>query len=272
MINEKYTANWHSHTYRCKHATGDAVDYAEQAVAAGLGTLGFSEHMPTPDNRWLAVRLELGQMPDYRCAVELARARYPELKIFYGLECEFKPEWLSYYKDELMGHWQCEFLILGAHNFELRGRDVSIFSAEDCTEPGFLRAYTENIIAGIASGLFKMVAHPDAFGMAYDAWTEEHESAARDIAQAARAAGIPLEINTNGIRKPLKETPAGERWLYPWAPFWEVAAAEGAHAIINADAHNPGDVAAAIEPARRQAAASGIRVVMPPDLVPEHWV
>ena len=39
-------ANYHTHTYRCGHAEGNERDYAEQAVKAGLRTLGVSDHTP----------------------------------------------------------------------------------------------------------------------------------------------------------------------------------------------------------------------------------
>ena len=266
MYREKFIANWHSHTFRCKHASGDAIDYAKEAVAAGITTVGFSEHMPTPNNEWLAVRLELSQMPDYRSAVELVKETYPELKVFYGLECEYLPEWRNYYVEELMGRQECEYLIFGAHNFRFKGELVSAYSRNWLNEPGFVRAYADNVLAGIESGLFKMVAHPDLFGVPYDNWDANTIAATRDIVQAARDAKLPLEINTYGIRKPLKTTPEGERWLYPLVPFWEIAAEEGAHAIINSDAHRPQDMAAAIEPARELAEKSGIRLIMPLDL------
>ena len=29
--------NYHTHTYRCKHATGDVIDYAKAAIEAAGG-------------------------------------------------------------------------------------------------------------------------------------------------------------------------------------------------------------------------------------------
>ena len=39
-------ANYHTHTARCGHARGEDRDYAEAALRAGIGTLGFSDHTP----------------------------------------------------------------------------------------------------------------------------------------------------------------------------------------------------------------------------------
>jgi len=39
-------ANYHTHTPRCNHATGEERAYVEQAIKKGLKILGFSDHTP----------------------------------------------------------------------------------------------------------------------------------------------------------------------------------------------------------------------------------
>ena len=57
--------NYHTHTYRCQHATGDVIDYANAAIDAGLTTLGMSDHAAMPDNRWNNVRMSMPELDDY---------------------------------------------------------------------------------------------------------------------------------------------------------------------------------------------------------------
>ena len=57
--------NYHTHTYRCKHATGDVIDYAKAAIEADLTTLGMSDHAALPDNRWNNVRMSMLELDDY---------------------------------------------------------------------------------------------------------------------------------------------------------------------------------------------------------------
>ncbi|HAH75526.1 MAG TPA: histidinol phosphate phosphatase HisJ family protein, partial [Kandleria vitulina] len=38
--------NYHTHTYRCKHAIGKEEDYIKNAIKAGYTELGFSDHAP----------------------------------------------------------------------------------------------------------------------------------------------------------------------------------------------------------------------------------
>ena len=39
-------ANYHTHTYRCRHASGTEEEYIYQALDGGLEELGFSDHTP----------------------------------------------------------------------------------------------------------------------------------------------------------------------------------------------------------------------------------
>ena len=45
---EKQNFNYHSHTYRCKHASKTAMDrdYVEAAIRAGYTSMAFTDHIP----------------------------------------------------------------------------------------------------------------------------------------------------------------------------------------------------------------------------------
>ena len=45
--------NIHTHTTRCGHATGLDIQYIQSAIEAGFTMLGFSEHLPYPEIRFL---------------------------------------------------------------------------------------------------------------------------------------------------------------------------------------------------------------------------
>ena len=90
------------------------------------------------------------------------------------------------------------------------------------------------------------MAHPDLFGNSYLNWDENTIAASKDIFVAAEATGVALEINGYGLRKQVIDTPAGRRRMYPWLPFWELAADYNVTVIANSDAHRPQDVSANI--------------------------
>ena len=40
--------NYHTHTFRCKHAVGDDEAYVLAAIGAGFDRIGFADHCPWP--------------------------------------------------------------------------------------------------------------------------------------------------------------------------------------------------------------------------------
>ena len=62
--------NFHTHTYRCKHAEGDVEDYCRVAVEQGMSTLGFTDHTALPDDRWVSLRMYYAELPEYSRAID----------------------------------------------------------------------------------------------------------------------------------------------------------------------------------------------------------
>ena len=233
-------ANWHTHTFRCKHATGDVADYARAAVAAGLTTLGMSDHAPLPGGAWPDYRMGPEELPDYVAAVRAAQAEFPTLTIRLGLECDWSPAWDDWYR-HLREEYGFDYLIVGCHATPWQGGWIDSFG--DLTDAARVEAYAEYCVAVMESGHFAALTHPDVLGVSVAAWTPAHTSAARRIARAAKATGTALELNGNGLRKP---QPWG-RPSYPWRPFWDTVAEEGGvRVIVSSDAHRPEDIVAGL--------------------------
>ena len=229
--------NYHTHTYRCQHATGDCVDYARMADRLGMGVLGFSDHTPLPDDRWGNVRMSLGEIDEYEHAVMVAREAFPGLQMLLGMECEYVKDFHAFFEDELLGQRSYDYLIGAGHYIGLD--DGWYGSFDHAVAPENLRRYVDQVIETIDCGLFVFIAHPDLYGCCNHVWNADCAKAARDICQAAVDTDTPLELNGYGIRKPWIETPEGSRAMYPWLPFWEIAAEEQVKTIINSDAHRP---------------------------------
>src|SRR5688572_6691111 len=117
-----FAANYHTHTYRCGHASGDAIDYARVAAAAGMRALGMSDHVPLPDDRWAEVRMDLVELDGYLAAIARAAAAEPGLTVLTGAECEYDAPYHAFYQDELLGRRGFDYLIGAAHFTEIDGR------------------------------------------------------------------------------------------------------------------------------------------------------
>ncbi|MBA3685272.1 MAG: histidinol-phosphatase [Planctomycetes bacterium] len=237
-----YQAVYHTHTHRCKHASGDAPDYARVAAAGGCRVLGISDHTPLPDGRWPGVRMTMDGFPGYLAAIAQARAEQPALTVLAAVECEWVPEFASFYRDELLGRNGLDYLIGAGHYTVIDG--VWRGSFEHLVTPAALRTYATMMEEAMVSGLFAFIAHPDLIGCCNEVWTADTAACARDLCAASLATGVPLELNGYGIRKEWIDTPDGRRPQYPWIPFWEIAGAMGVQVVLNSDAHRPEDTLA----------------------------
>lgn len=236
-----YAAVLHLHTWRCKHAVGEAVDYVAAAVAGGCPVVGISDHAPQPDGRWIDHRMAMDQLEGYQAAVRTARRAYPTTTVLMGLECEYVPETLEFQR-ELLARRGFDYLILGQHFTPMDDGWSSSF--EGLVDLPTLRAYARACIRGMETGLYAFVAHPDIFGCCGTAWGPDQEACADELCAAAAALEVPLEINAYGLRKASIATPSGERPMYPWPPFWAVAARHRCQVVLSSDAHRPQDTLA----------------------------
>ena len=87
-------ANYHTHTWRCLHASGTEREYVENAIQGGLRILGFSDHtpMPYPDGYVSNVKMLPDQLEDYVDTVLKLKQEYrDDIEIRLGLEVEYYP-------------------------------------------------------------------------------------------------------------------------------------------------------------------------------------
>ena len=238
-------ANYHSHTFRCKHASGEVWDYVKAAYSGGAEVYGISDHAPIPDGRFPDVRMDLEELQSYELAVNQAREAFPAVKILLGLECEYFSEYRSFHEDELLGRRGYDYLIGAGHYTPLDGSWENSFA--DMNYPRMLNAYSSYLGEMMETGLYAFIAHPDIFGCSNEVWNEDLTRCSRDILEAAQDTGVPLEINANGLRKKPLCTPYGLRPQYPWPPFWELAAGYDISVVCSSDAHCPEDALAGLE-------------------------
>ncbi len=251
--------SFHTHTFRCKHAEGDVIDYARSARAAGSPVLGISDHAALPDGRWPEARMAFTELDAYDAAIESAQKALPEIRILKGMECEYDADYLGYFKDELLGARNYDYLIGAAHYTPLAGSWINSFEALNTA--GALAAYGRYVSEMMETGLFAFIAHPDLFGCSNMNWNADLDACARDILQAAESTNTPLEINGYGFRKPPVQGAEGTRPRYPWRPFWEIAADYRIRVICNADAHRPKDVLANMDDAEALAKSLKLEIV-----------
>jgi histidinol-phosphatase (PHP family) len=239
--------NYHTHTYRCKHALGDIDDYIEEALAHNVNCLGISDHTPLPDNRWLGVRMHIDEFKEYNDAINAAKLRYHDkIHILKGMECDWAPEYVDFYKNILQKKHKFDYLIGACHWFPFEGKWQMAFNI---TTPPQVMDYAEFLIEAIGCGLFSFIAHPDVFCSNYE-WDNTAIKAANLIFEAAQEHNMPLEINGYGFRKQNPDSSSGIKIGYPCYDFWELAENYDIQVFCNSDAHLPSDIISGIDDCR----------------------
>ena len=69
--------NYHTHTFRCNHASGSDREYVETAIQNGMKTLGFSDHAPYlfPFNDYYSFyRMKVDEIEEYAQSVRPSNA------------------------------------------------------------------------------------------------------------------------------------------------------------------------------------------------------
>lgn len=228
--------NYHTHTYRCHHAIGNEEEYVLEAINASMETLGISDHVPFYKDMPSFMRMDLKEMDDYLNTLAYLKEKYKnKINIKIGFEAEYVDDEIPFYH-QLLEHPLVEYLILGNHLFkDYDHSSQRIASYQD------LEDYSARAINGMASGLFKYLAHPDLFMVNIKEFDDHCKEVTHRICDAALALDIPLEYNCEGLRNSLnhKIFNNGTNLAYPHPEFWKIVAQKGNKVIIGADAHQP---------------------------------
>jgi histidinol-phosphatase (PHP family) len=224
----------HLHTRRCGHAEGTPAEFL--AAADGLAGVGFNDHLPFIDAAMTdpALAMAWDDLPAY--VDDVLRLKEKSARVLLGIEADFIPGQEGRLREVLEDlpldyvygsvHW------VGDWPFD-DSRGLARYEGADIT--ALYRAYYGLVVEMARAGLFDVWAHPDVpkkFGFLP---TESVYDAERAALEAVAAAGMAMEVNTSGLRKPIGE-------IYPKADMLRRAYALGIPITFGSDAHRPGEV------------------------------
>lgn len=225
------------HTRLCRHAVGDPVDLAAQAVRLGFTEIGFSEHSPMPRDDfddWRMFERDLGL---YVENVEKARQAFPQLTIRLALEVDYLPGHEDWIRD-LAGRHPWDYLIGAVHYVsESWALDNPNALAEWRHRDPFevWGVYFDRLTAAAASGFFDIIAHADLCKKFCFYPKQDCTPMLERFLDAAARQGVAMELNTAGLRKECRE-------IYPSPRLVRMAAQRGVPITFASDAHAPGEV------------------------------
>lgn len=243
---ETELVNTHCHTGFCGHAEGEVAAYAAAAHDAGLTTLAFTDHFPLSPKFDPVGYLSVPEpdMPAYIDAVLAAREAYPDMDILLGCELDY----LGQVDDRDLSQRDLDAfdLVLGSVHFvdEWPFDDPAQRGVWD--EPGaperIWRRYVELWcdMAADTSLRFDVLSHPDLAKKFAHYPDFDLEPLYERMAEAARAGGRLIEVNTSGSYYACKE-------IFPAPALLAAFCRAGVPATVGTDAHEPKNVTRDIE-------------------------
>ncbi len=223
------TKNYHTHTPRCKHASGSEREYIEEALKNGYEVLGFSDHAPQPfpEGYVSPIRMDMDQMDEYIETLLALREEYSDrIKILIGFEVEYFPKYFDTLMNEFDKRKDIDYLILGQHSVE--DEVEGVYSGSPTRDLNILSKYVDLCIKGLETGRFSYLAHPDL--LYFTGENAAYESEMSRLVDYSVSKNIPLEFNIQGFEY-------GRN--YPDERFLKMASKAGAPVILGIDAHSP---------------------------------
>jgi histidinol-phosphatase (PHP family) len=234
--------DYHIHTARCGHARGEMAEYVERAIRAGLPEMGFSDHIflywISPEKRDPELAMSEDEFDAYVENVLRLRREYPEIEIRLAVEADFIVDQEATLTG-ILDRYPWDYVLGSVHFIGDWGMDdgryIAGYDAWDIDD--LYEHYFSLIMRAAESGHFDTIAHLDLvkkFGhRARKDLADLYDRVARGLA----AAGVAIEVNTAGLRKPVGE-------LYPHLDLLTACRKAGVPATLGSDAHAPEEVAA----------------------------
>jgi histidinol-phosphatase (PHP family) len=247
----KLPADTHMHTVLCHHAEGRPLDYARAAFAKGVAGVCVTDHIPAPGGYDASSRMEADEFPAYLESVAEAQRAFPG-RVALGIEADYYPGCESYLP-AFLEKARFDFVLGSVHFIGDWGFDNP--ATLDRWEKADLNAVWDDYLALVGRMVetkwFDALSHfdlPKKFGhrLPEPLLLEKVKPVLDRIAEA----GLAMELNTGGLRKPVKE-------IYPSLPLLKLMRERGIPILFGSDAHAPAEAGYGFEQAAALAREAG---------------
>jgi len=234
----------HVHTRLCLHATGEMEDYVLAAIARGLTSLCFLEHLEIgvryPHRTWL---MEDDFHFYFREGARLRGIYGHRIEILLGVETGWNPEAGKKIKKFLQRFpWDrigisYHYLPQGDQHLNMlshRPRNIEALARLGAEEVG--RRYLEGLQEAVTELQGDVLCHLDATlrHLGVSCPLAPHPRLVEQLLDMTAARGMALELNSSGVDR--RGTP------YPAAPWLALARRRGLPLEAGSDAHQPEQV------------------------------
>ena len=245
--------DYHNHTILCGHAIGEPFEYVDKALELGLKEIGFSDHAPLVSHEDPSVTMSFEQLPRYHQMLEELQKRYADadIAVKIGIEADFIPGYEEKTRAIVEGY-PYDFVIGSVHfigDFPFDNpKHKDRLKTDDINQ--VFRDYNALLRQSAKTGMFDIIAHIDLVKKFGDKPTEDLSDDIRETAKVFKEAGVVIEINSSGLRKPVQE-------IYPSLSVLKIFAEEEVPITFGSDSHMPNEVGADFDKAYDLATQAG---------------
>lgn len=192
---------FHIHTWRCGHAQMVSEEaYIRRAILRGGKTITFCDHAPFPGDPF-GGRMQIEQLPEYVQTLKRLKQKYKRwIQVNIGLEIEYFPEYADYYR-KLHESGDFDLLVLGQHFYQAAPGLYSFSLEPERAKADYARQCAAALVEGMATGYFRVVAHPDRIFMYEKEFGREMERIAQRVITAAQMFDVALEKNLSTMTR-----------------------------------------------------------------------
>ncbi len=248
--------NYHSHTYRCKHADLDVKDeeYIQEYIKMGFKKVAITDHCPEKNiiDKREDMRMDYSEKEEYLNSIGKLKEKYADkIQIETGFEVEYLPgeeENIKELKQET------DKIMLGQHFIYDDNKELKRFGKHNFTDDELIR-YAQYIEEAIKLNIPDVIAHPDVYMHKRKDFGEIEAKVANMICKSAEKYKIPLEINLAKVfnetyyeNKKINNEPIEEQKrklsnvVYPRREFWEIAKDYDIKVLYGIDVHHKGQI------------------------------
>ena len=247
-------ADYHMHTPLCGHAVGEPAEYVRHGIKAGLKEMGFSDHAPLVSHRDPKITMDFDRLPTYLKMIEDVQKQFAkEITVKISLEADFIPGYEAKTKQIITGY-SYDYIIGSVHFIKTWGFDDpaerTAWKSKDVNQ--VYHDYYELLRQSARSGMFDIIGHCDLVKKFGHRATENMFDEVKKTAKVFKETGVAIEINTAGLRKPVKE-------MYPSLDCLKIYREAGVPLTFGSDAHAPEDVAKDFDKAIALAKTAGFK-------------
>lgn len=229
--------DYHIHTKYCNHAVGEVVEYVSYASSRSLREIGFADHLPMLKWSVPEYAMSFEQLPDYIHDVQRARQHFPEIRIKLGIEADYYSPNEEDATRALLQQYPFDYVYGSVHFVDGWAIDDprNLHRWNEKGVDTIYEGYFRRLQQAARSGLFDIISHTDVVKKFGHRPTKDLSPLFEETVQAYKDSDVAVEINTSGLRKPVKE-------IYPSPQLLRLLKQYDVPIVFGSDAHHPQEV------------------------------